>query len=169
MGDAKERGLSGGEKKRLSIATELVATPSILLADEPTTGLDAFQAEKVMQTLRQLAQDGHTVICSIHQPRGSIYSLLDDLLLLVGGQVVYSGPAQEAVAYFQHLGSAPPTHPLTQPSSGPTDLLCSFVPLFPATPAPPTPTRPSCSRTSSRWTSPPPPRRLNPAPALPPS
>lgn len=73
VGDAKVRGISGGEKKRLSLACELIASPSVIFADEPTTGLDAFQAEKVMETLSKLAQDGHTVICSIHQPRGSIY------------------------------------------------------------------------------------------------
>ncbi|RVX12677.1 ABC transporter G family member 7 [Vitis vinifera] len=77
VGDAKVRGISGGEKKRLSLACELIASPSVIFADEPTTGLDAFQAEKVMETLRLLAQDGHTVICSIHQPRSSVYHCPD--------------------------------------------------------------------------------------------
>lgn len=80
VGDAKVRGISGGEKKRLSLACELMASPSVIFADEPTTGLDAFQAEKVMETLSQLAQEGHTVICSIHQPRGSIYYKFDDIV-----------------------------------------------------------------------------------------
>jgi energy-coupling factor transporter ATP-binding protein EcfA2 len=69
------------------------------------SGLDAFQAEKVMETLRQLAEDGHTVICSIHQPRGSVYSKFDDIVLLSEGEVVYLGPAkEEPISYFASLG-----------------------------------------------------------------
>ena len=69
------------------------------------SGLDAFQAEKVMETLRQLAQDGHTVICSIHQPRGSVYAKFDDIVLLTDGTLVYAGPArEEPLAYFSKLG-----------------------------------------------------------------
>lgn len=68
-------------------------------------GLDAFQAEKVMETLRQLAEDGHTVICSIHQPRGSVYSKFDDIVLLSEGSVVYMGPAkEEPLTYFATFG-----------------------------------------------------------------
>ncbi|KAJ0094726.1 hypothetical protein Patl1_15255 [Pistacia atlantica] len=105
VGDAKVRGISGGEKKRLSLACELIASPSVIFADEPTTGLDAFQAEKVMETLRQLAQDGHTVICSIHQPRGSVYGKFDDIVLLTEGALVYAGPARnEPLAYFSKFG-----------------------------------------------------------------
>lgn len=70
------------------------------------SGLDAFQAEKVMETLQQLAQDGHTVICSIHQPRGSVYSKFDDIVLLTEGSLVYAGPARdEPLAYFSKFGS----------------------------------------------------------------
>lgn len=111
VGDAKVRGISGGEKKRLSLACELIASPSVIFADEPTTGLDAFQAEKVMETLRQLAEDGHTVICSIHQPRGSVYGKFDDIVLLSEGEVVYMGPAkEEPLTYFASLGYRCPDH-----------------------------------------------------------
>ncbi|KAL0296648.1 UNVERIFIED_CONTAM: ABC transporter G family member 7 [Sesamum radiatum] len=111
VGDAKVRGISGGEKKRLSLACELIASPSVIFADEPTTGLDAFQAEKVMETLRQLAQDGHTVICSIHQPRGSVYAKFDDIVLLTEGTLVYAGPARdESLAYFSKFGYICPDH-----------------------------------------------------------
>ncbi|KAK4423480.1 ABC transporter G family member 7 [Sesamum alatum] len=111
VGDAKVRGISGGEKKRLSLACELIASPSVIFADEPTTGLDAFQAEKVMETLRQLAQDGHTVICSIHQPRGSVYVKFDDIVLLTEGTLVYAGPAgDESLAYFSKFGYICPDH-----------------------------------------------------------
>lgn len=111
VGDAKVRGISGGEKKRLSLACELIASPSVIFADEPTTGLDAFQAEKVMETLRQLALDGHTVICSIHQPRGSVYVKFDDIVLLTEGALVYAGPAQETpLDYFSKFGYLCPDH-----------------------------------------------------------
>ncbi|KAM0889422.1 hypothetical protein ACQ4PT_027700 [Festuca glaucescens] len=111
VGDAKVRGISGGEKKRLALACELIASPSVIFADEPTTGLDAFQAEKVMETLRQLAEDGHTVICSIHQPRGSVYIKFDDIVLLSEGEVVYMGPAkEEPLTYFASLGYKCPDH-----------------------------------------------------------
>ncbi|MBA0734380.1 hypothetical protein Gogos_018294 [Gossypium gossypioides] len=105
IGDAKVRGISGGEKKRLSLGCELIASPSVIFADEPTTGLDAFQAEKVMETLRLLAQDGHTVICSIHQPRGSVYGKFDDIVLLTEGTLVYAGPARDQpLEYFSRFG-----------------------------------------------------------------
>ncbi|KAL3501851.1 hypothetical protein ACH5RR_036300 [Cinchona calisaya] len=111
VGDAKVRGISGGEKKRLSLACELIASPSIIFADEPTTGLDAFQAEKVMETLRELALDGHTVICSIHQPRGSVYGKFDDIILLTEGVLVYAGPAKEKpLEYFSKFGYLCPDH-----------------------------------------------------------
>eukprot|EP00262_Sarcandra_glabra_P022496 TRINITY_DN998_c0_g1_i3.p1 TRINITY_DN998_c0_g1~~TRINITY_DN998_c0_g1_i3.p1 ORF type:complete len:675 (+),score=101.17 TRINITY_DN998_c0_g1_i3:235-2259(+) len=122
VGDAKVRGISGGEKKRLSLACELIASPSIIFADEPTTGLDAFQAERVMETLRQLAQDGHTVICSIHQPRGSIYGKFDDIVLLSEGSVVYMGPAQEEpLSYFAKFGYHCPDH------ANPAEFLADLI------------------------------------------
>lgn len=70
-----------------------------------SSGLDAFQAEQVMETLRKLAQDGHTVICSIHQPRGSVYAKFDDVVLLTEGALVYAGPAgNEPLTYFGYFG-----------------------------------------------------------------
>ncbi|CAL8467764.1 g7302 [Coccomyxa elongata] len=110
VGDAKKRGLSGGEKKRLSIGCELLGSPMLLFLDEPTTGLDSFQAEKVMQTLKNLAMDGKTVVCSIHQPRSSIFSMFDDLLLLSEGSTIYSGPAKGAISHFESLGHPIPAN-----------------------------------------------------------
>lgn len=111
VGDAKVRGISGGEKRRLSIACELLGSPSVIFCDEPTTGLDAFQAEKVMAALHKLAEEGRTVICSIHQPRSSVYSMFDDILLLTNGKVIYTGPAgDEALSYFEKLGYTCPMH-----------------------------------------------------------
>ncbi|KAH0710453.1 hypothetical protein KY290_011760 [Solanum tuberosum] len=98
-----------GEKKRMSLACELIASPSVVFADEPATGLDAFQAEQVMETLRYLAQDRHTVICSIHHSRGSVYAKFDDVVLLAGGSLINAGPANDEVqAYFSKFGHCIP-------------------------------------------------------------
>jgi len=121
VGDAKTRGLSGGEKKRLSIACELVGSPSCLFLDEPTSGLDAFQAERVVRTLKALAAQGHTVVCSIHQPRSSIFREFDDLVLMSEGACVYAGPADGAVPHFASLGHACP------PSYNPADFFIDLV------------------------------------------
>ncbi|CAB1109225.1 ABC [Ectocarpus sp. CCAP 1310/34] len=124
VGDEKTRGISGGEKKRLSIACQLFGTPSLIFCDEPTTGLDAFQAsaaERVMATLRQLAQDGHTVICSIHQPRSSIYGMFDDVLLLSEGRVMFQGPAKRIGSYFRSKGYPMPSH--TNPGDFAVDVV----------------------------------------------
>ena len=121
VGDAKTRGLSGGEKKRLSIACELVARPQLIFADEPTSGLDAFGAQQVMQALKDLCEDGHTVIASIHQPRSSIFTMFDDLCLLSEGQLVYFGGATAALDYFEKLG-----HPCP-PNFNPAEFLADLV------------------------------------------
>ena len=110
IGDSKMRGLSGGEKKRLSIACELVARPQLIFADEPTSGLDAFAAQQAMEGLKDLTKDGHTVIASIHQPRSSIYAMIDDLCLLSEGKMIYFGDAEEALKYFAELGYPCPEH-----------------------------------------------------------
>nr|XP_039270074.1 broad substrate specificity ATP-binding cassette transporter ABCG2-like [Styela clava] len=98
------RGISGGEKKRTSIALELILEPKILFLDEPTTGLDAATAWSVMMLLKKLGRQGHTIVCSIHQPRYSIYKLLDTLTLLSKGNLVYHGPNEDALAFFESLG-----------------------------------------------------------------
>ena len=101
VGDAKTRGISGGERKRLALGVQLVGAPSVIFADEPTSGLDSFQAEKVMKTLSRLAKEQNkTVVCSIHQPRSSIVDLFDDLYLLAGGRCAYFGPTRSAREWF---------------------------------------------------------------------
>ena len=105
VGDARHRGISGGERKRTNIAVEMIKDPSLLFLDEPTSGLDSFQALNVMETLKILCMSGVTVVVSVHQPRSSIYKLFDQVILLSEGQVAYSGPAGEhAVNYFSKLG-----------------------------------------------------------------
>ncbi|PTU20829.1 hypothetical protein P175DRAFT_0516460 [Aspergillus ochraceoroseus IBT 24754] len=104
------RGISGGEKRRVGIACELVTSPSILFLDEPTSGLDAFNAFNVVECLVTLAKTyNRTVIFTIHQPRSNIVALFDRLILLGQGKTVYSGPFSTCQQYFDEAGySCPP-------------------------------------------------------------
>ncbi|BFG24412.1 hypothetical protein CerSpe_106880 [Prunus speciosa] len=99
-------GLSTEQRKRLTIAVELVANPSIIFMDEPTSGLDARAAAIVMRTVRNTVDTGRTVVCTIHQPSIDIFEAFDELLLMKrGGQVIYSGPlgrnSHKIVEYFE--------------------------------------------------------------------
>ena len=125
----------GGEKKRLSIGNELIGSHTtsegdhlrkevekegvqtltttttntkrtIVFCDEPTSGLDSYQAQRVMQLLKDITMKGYTVISSIHQPRSSIYSMFDEITLLSEGNVIYTGDAQAMPDYFAALGTA---------------------------------------------------------------
>ncbi|KAL2239345.1 pleiotropic drug resistance protein 2 [Sesamum indicum] len=99
-------GLSTEQRKRLTIAVELVANPSIIFMDEPTSGLDARAAAIVMRTVRNTVDTGRTVVCTIHQPSIDIFEAFDELLLMKrGGQVIYAGPlgdrSHKLVEYFE--------------------------------------------------------------------
>lgn len=103
--EGKGRGISGGEKRRVGIACELVTSPSILFLDEPTSGLDAYNAYNVIECLVTLAKNyKRTVIFTIHQPRSNIVALFDRLILLAQGKTVYSGPFAQCQAYFDTIG-----------------------------------------------------------------
>ena len=104
------RGISGGEKRRVGIACELVTSPSILFLDEPTSGLDAYNAFNVVECLVTLVKTyNRTVVFTIHQPRSNIVALFDQLILLAEGRLVYSGPYQRCQSYFDSIGySCPP-------------------------------------------------------------
>jgi len=105
IGGETIRGVSGGEKKRAAIGVELVTDPSLIFLDEPTTGLDTFTALHLLHLLRKLSRQGATVIFSIHQPRSSIFSLFDSVLLLNGhGEEAYFGPAEKAVDFLTTCG-----------------------------------------------------------------
>jgi ATP-binding cassette subfamily G (WHITE) protein 2 len=108
IGDAFTRGLSGGEKRRVSIATELLTSPGLMFLDEPTTGLDSTNAAKVVDILSGLGKMGVTVVLSIHQPRPDIFRLLDRVMVMSGeGRVVYTGPSADAEAHFASLEYVP--------------------------------------------------------------
>ncbi|XP_042375083.1 ABC transporter G family member 12-like [Zingiber officinale] len=105
IGNWHMRGISGGEKKRLSIALEILTRPRLLFLDEPTTGLDSAAAFFVVQTLKHIAVDGNkTIVSSIHQPSSEVFGLLDDLCLLSGGEAVFFGDAKLATQFFADVG-----------------------------------------------------------------
>jgi len=105
VGGDLTRGVSGGERKRTSIGVELICDPPVLFLDEPTTGLDSFTAEQIINLITSQAKDhGRTILATIHQPNSHVYSLFDRLLLLAKGETIYIGRADRAVGYFEQMG-----------------------------------------------------------------
>lgn len=103
VGNELIKGISGGEKRRLSIAIQLISLPKILFLDEPTSGLDSFTAESIVECLENLTKQGTTIIMTIHQPR-SLTHFGKILLLAKGGWVAFDGTEDEMVPYFTKLG-----------------------------------------------------------------
>ncbi|KAF9674154.1 hypothetical protein SADUNF_Sadunf10G0098100 [Salix dunnii] len=101
------RGISGGERKRVSIGQEMLVNPSLLLLDEPTSGLDSTTAQRIVATLRGLARGGRTVITTIHQPSSRLYRMFDKVVVLSEGCPIYSGQAGRVMEYFESLGYNP--------------------------------------------------------------
>ncbi|XP_044368207.1 ABC transporter G family member 41 isoform X2 [Triticum aestivum] len=105
-------GLSTEQRKRLTIAVELVSNPSIIFMDEPTSGLDARAAAIVMRAVKNVADTGRTVVCTIHQPSIDIFEAFDELMLMKrGGELIYAGPVGhhscEVIQYFQAIPGVP--------------------------------------------------------------
>ena len=102
VGSPLNKMISGGQRKRLNIALELIREPSILFVDEPTSGLSSRDSENVMDLLRELTLKGKLIFVVIHQPSSDIYKMFDDMLILdTGGYLIYSGNPVEAVMYFK--------------------------------------------------------------------
>lgn len=117
--------LSGGERKRLAFATELLTDPGLLFCDEPTTGLDSSSAHQMMSLLRASAAQGKTVICTIHQPNTELMAQFDKLVLLSEGRVAFAGTSKQALSFFESLGYQCPL------MYNPTDYFIKVLSLTP--------------------------------------
>jgi ATP-binding cassette, subfamily G (WHITE), member 1 len=95
--------LSGGERKRLSIAVELVDDPSILFLDEPTTGLDSLSSTHCIKLLKKLAHEGKTIICTIHTPSALLFEMFDHIYALAEGNCIYQGSVKNLVPFLSEL------------------------------------------------------------------
>ncbi|POM72887.1 ABC transporter-like protein [Phytophthora palmivora] len=104
VGDVFRKGISGGQKRRLSIAIELLSDPSILLLDEPTSGLDSASTHNVMQFVSKLCAANTTVICTIHQPSSLVYDMFTNVVILTAGETVYFGPREQTIDHFSASG-----------------------------------------------------------------
>jgi ABC-type multidrug transport system ATPase subunit len=105
--DSKKVAISGGQKKRVSIAMELVAERAALWLDEPTSGLDSSNSVKLAETLQKISRQGHSVVAIIHSPSKSTFEYFDDLILFsLSGHIAYAGPREKAALYFKNNGWA---------------------------------------------------------------
>ncbi|XP_037881805.1 ATP-binding cassette sub-family G member 1 isoform X1 [Glossina fuscipes] len=113
--------LSGGQKKRLSIALELIHNPAVLFLDEPTTGLDSSTTMDTMQLLQNLANEGRSIICTIHQPSTHVYEMINQVYVLSQGYCIYQGSPHKTVNFLAAVGlHCPPYH-------NPADFLLECV------------------------------------------
>lgn len=111
IGTPIRKGLSGGQKRRVGVASQLITSPKLLFLDEPTSGLDSAASWEVVHYLRQVAQRNNLiVICSIHQPSTSTFNLFDKLLLLSAGKTHYFGPVQSVMAHYVEAGLEVPQY-----------------------------------------------------------
>eukprot|EP00931_Biecheleriopsis_adriatica_P041446 TRINITY_DN23686_c0_g1_i1.p1 TRINITY_DN23686_c0_g1~~TRINITY_DN23686_c0_g1_i1.p1 ORF type:complete len:1139 (+),score=184.49 TRINITY_DN23686_c0_g1_i1:38-3418(+) len=124
VGTPERRGVSGGQRKRVSIGMELVAQPLLLFADEPTSGLDSTTSHEVVRCLNSAAASlGSTVVAVIHQPRYETLRLFDDLILLAyGGCLVFAGPTEAAVEHFRTR-----LHVIFPQDTNPADVLLDAI------------------------------------------
>ncbi|KAI4141211.1 MAG: hypothetical protein L6R39_005470, partial [Caloplaca ligustica] len=122
VGNELVKGISGGEKRRVTIAIQILTEPRVLLLDEPTSGLDAFTASSIITVLKGLAEEGRTVILTIHQARSDIFTHFGNILLLArGGSPVYAGEGSSMLPHFASLGFHCPT--ATNPADFALDLV----------------------------------------------
>ena len=93
-------GILSSIKNRLAFACELITNPNLLFVDEPTSGLDSYSALNVVECMRELADTGRTIVCTIHQPNSEIFEIFNMLCLLAEGNLAYIGPKDEALRFF---------------------------------------------------------------------
>ncbi|KAI7815562.1 ABC subfamily G member 28 [Rhyzopertha dominica] len=106
----KSSALSGGQKKRLSMALELIKNPQFLFFDEPTSGLDSVTSKQCVMLLKQLAMGGKTVICTIHQPSAVIFEMFDHLYAVADGKCIYQGSIKGLIPYLAESELVCPTY-----------------------------------------------------------
>lgn len=129
VGSAKQRGISGGQKKRVNIGMELVAMPSIIFMDEPTSGLDGTATLELAQCLVKLRESGLTIVCVIHQPRYTVFRTFTHLLLLGnGGQQAFSGRTEHVTTFLQEQRFRLPA--LENPADWIIDVVSGFSPRY---------------------------------------
>jgi ABC-type multidrug transport system ATPase subunit len=105
VGDPINKFISGGQRKRLNIALELMREPSVLFVDEPTSGLSSMDSERIVLLLKKQTFKGKVVFANIHQPSSDIFKLFDKILVMdQGGRIIYQGNPMEAVVYFKQMG-----------------------------------------------------------------
>ncbi|MDT8402730.1 MAG: ATP-binding cassette domain-containing protein, partial [Bacteroidales bacterium] len=106
VGSPLKKVISGGQRKRLNIALELIREPSVLFIDEPTSGLSSVDAENVMNLLKEQSDNGKLVIANIHQPSSYLYKMFDEILILdKGGYEIFYGNPMEAIVYFKRMSN----------------------------------------------------------------
>jgi ABC-type multidrug transport system ATPase subunit len=111
IGNDLIKGISGGEKRRVTIAVQILTEPRVLLLDEPLSGLDAFTALSIMDVLLGLAHEGRTLIVTIHQPRSDLFAHFGTIMLLArGGHPIFAGPATQMLPHFAAQGYDCPQH-----------------------------------------------------------
>ena len=101
IGSDRKKGISGGEKKRVSVGLELITRPSVILLDEPVSGLDSFSAAQLIKVLRRVANAGTGVLFTIHQPSSPIFATFDHLIVLNKGRVMYQGHANNLTEHLR--------------------------------------------------------------------
>ena len=111
IGNNLVKGISGGEKRRVTIAVQVLTEPRVLLLDEPLSGLDAFTALSIVDVLHGLANEGRTLIVTIHQPRSDLFAHFGNILLLArGGYPIFAGSAKDMLPHFAAQGYGCPRH-----------------------------------------------------------
>jgi len=107
VGSALLKGISGGERKRTSVGVELVTSPKMFFLDEPLSGLDSYAAFTLTKALKELAQAGVPVLCTVHQPSSEIFAMFNDVIILHDGEVVYHGPVSLLAGHFGQWEACP--------------------------------------------------------------
>ncbi|XP_069676331.1 ATP-binding cassette subfamily G member 4 [Periplaneta americana] len=108
--DTETSRLSGGERKRLSIALELINNPPVIFLDEPTTGLDDLSSSQCISLLKMLAEGGRTIVCSVHTPSAKLFAMFDHVYVVAAGQCAFQGLPKDIVPFLSSIGLECPKH-----------------------------------------------------------